>query len=168
MAIDGPERDAIRILSLDSLVDEGYLDLSIPMIIKLDIEGVEIEAVRGASELLSRNAIIICEEHGSDRDHLVSGYLINETSLRVYIFDPAISRFRHVHELSVLDRIKRFAWVGYNVFATSSELWEERLQSAVWGQVNSRMRNFSVRGNRSGWFGTVSPFTGVPRFQAHV
>lgn len=126
------EQDAIRIVSLDSLIADGLIDPSLPTVVKLDVEGVEIEAVKGAASLLAGNSIIICEEHGSDRNHLVSRYLTTATSLRVYIFDPEFSRFVRVDDMAVLDRVKRHAWVGYNVFATGSPVWEERLLSATW------------------------------------
>lgn len=130
VAIEGREDDAVEVISLDSLVADGYLDCSAPIVIKLDVEGVEIDVIRGGGRLLSGNAIIICEDHGSDRHHLVSRYLKSATSLRVYIFDPDVSRFVRVDDMSVLDRVKRYAWVGYNVFATSSPGWEARLLSA--------------------------------------
>lgn len=126
------EQGAVKIVSLDSLVADGLIDPSVPTVIKLDVEGVEIEAIKGAARLLTGDSIIICEEHGSDRDHLVSRYLTTATSLRLWIFDPGIARFVRVDNMAVLDRAKRHAWVGYNVFATSSALWEDRLLAATW------------------------------------
>lgn len=124
--------NAIRMVSLDSLVEEGLIDPAMPLLVKLDVEGFEIEALRGAEKLLTRDTVVICEEHGSDSAHVVSRHLLNETALKVYVFDPAISRFVPVGRPEVLDRIKRHRWVGYNVFATSSELWQEQLLSATW------------------------------------
>ena len=96
-------------------------------VIKLDVEGVEVEALRGASTLFWTDAVFICEEHGSDKSHLVSRHLLNHTDLRLFAFDDQTRRFVRVEDLAVLDRIKRFSWVGYNVFATKSDLWESKL-----------------------------------------
>lgn len=124
------EDDAIRTVSLDSLGSEGLIDPAQPIVVKLDVEGVD--AMRGGASLVSGNTIFICEEHGSDRDHVVSQYLMSATPLRVYIFDPQISRFVHVSDAAVLDRVKRYTWVGYNVFATCNPLWEDRILGTRW------------------------------------
>lgn len=131
-ALAHEEPGAVRLVSLDSLVAQGFIDPSIPTIVKLDVEGVEIEALKGAANLLSGNAVIICEEHGSDRNHGVTRHLLSATSLKVYVFDPSLFRFVPVVGLNILDRVKRHRWVGYNVFATSSELWQERILTARW------------------------------------
>lgn len=128
--LDSREQDAIGVVSLDSLVSDGAIDASSPTVIKLDVEGVEIEALKGAVDLLAADTVAICEDHGSDRSHGVTRYLCNATPLTVYVFDPSVSRFVLVDDLKVLDRVKRHRWVGYNVFATSSVLWHERLLSA--------------------------------------
>jgi FkbM family methyltransferase len=129
-AIDGREKGDVRVISLDSLIEDRQFDLRSPVIVKLDVEGVEIAALKGAERLLSLNSIVICEEHGSDRDHLVSRYLSSISSMKVYVLDPATGRFIQVEGASTLDRIKRYAWVGYNVFATASPFWQARLLSA--------------------------------------
>lgn len=131
-ALTDKEQGAVSIVSLDSLVVDGLIDPSAPIVVKLDVEGVEIEAIKGAAGLMDGDCIVICEEHGSDRDHLVSRYLMTDTSLKLWIFDPRNSRFVRIDDLAVLDRAKRHEWVGYNIFATSSALWEERLLSATW------------------------------------
>lgn len=122
------ETGAVRTISLDGLMTKGAIDPARLVVVKLDVEGVEIEALRGAERLSAGDAVFICEEHGADREHLVSRHLMGATSLRLYVFDAAASGFVRVRDLSVLDRIKRHSWVGYNVFATGSPFWEEKLQ----------------------------------------
>jgi len=125
------EPDAVPIVSLDYLAAEGLVDATLPLVIKLDVEGVEIEALTGAEGLMQRDCVVICEEHGSDRTHGITRHLINELSLNVFVFDPVRCRFIRLDDIRRLDRIKKHAWVGYNVFATSSGLWEQRLLSAT-------------------------------------
>lgn len=132
LALAKNEPDAVPMVSLDSLVADGLIDARQPAVIKLDVEGMEIEALTGAKWLMQRDCMIICEEHGSDRTHGITRYLINEMSLKVFVFDPTRCRFFRLDGIERLDRIKKHRWVGYNVFATSSALWEERLLSATW------------------------------------
>lgn len=132
LALAKNEPGAVPTVSLDSLVDDGFIDASLPVVIKLDVEGVEIEALTGAKRLMQRDCVVICEEHGIDRTHGITRHLIHEMSLNVFVFEPRTCRFTRLDGIERLDRIKRHAWVGYNVFATSSVLWEERLLSATW------------------------------------
>lgn len=132
LALAHNEPDAAPTVSLDSLLADGLIDASLPGVIKLDVEGMEVEALKGSEGLMQRDCVVICEEHGSDRTHGITRHLINEMSLRIFVFDPDRCRFTRLDDVERLDRIKKHAWVGYNVFATSSPLWEARLLSATW------------------------------------
>lgn len=132
LALDHDEPGAVPTVSLDNLVADGLIDATLPIVIKLDVEGVEIEALAGAAAMLQRDCVVICEDHGIDHTHGITRHLINEMSLNVFVFDPDHRRFTRLDRIERLDRIKKHAWVGYNVFATSSALWEERLLSAAW------------------------------------
>lgn len=132
LALAEYEPQAVPVVSLDGLVADGFIDASLPVVIKLDVEGVEIEALSGAEALLGRDCVVICEEHGLDRSHGITRHLIEKLSMRVFVFDPEPGRFIRLDGVERLDRIKKYAWVGYNVFATSSMAWEERLLAATW------------------------------------
>ena len=96
-------------------------------VVKLDVEGVEIEALKGAPRLLRTDCIVICDDHGSDRHHTVSRYILEETHLNLFCFDPALGQYARLLDLSPLDRIKKGKNRGYNVLATASSFWEERI-----------------------------------------
>jgi hypothetical protein len=59
----------------------------------------------------------------------VSSYLLSDTTCRLFVFDPASSRYEPISDLSMLDRIKTSAVFGYNIIATNSPFWEERIRS---------------------------------------
>ena len=126
------ERDAVPIVSLDGLAGDGLIDGGLPVVIKLDVEGVEIAALTGARGLLLRDCLVICEEHGLDRTHGITRHLMDALGLRVFAYDAGAGRFMRLDRVESLDGIKKHAWVGYNVFATSSALWEKRLIEATW------------------------------------
>jgi FkbM family methyltransferase len=52
---------SITSVRLDEYVRQS--ELPAPRIIKLDVEGAEVRALRGAGDLLSSNALIVCELH---------------------------------------------------------------------------------------------------------
>ena len=98
-------------------------------LIKLDVEGVEIDAIKGGARLLAGDSVIICEEHGNDSNHTVSRYILEQTPLKLIVHDPGSNRLETVSELSILDRIKVSTHVGYNVFGTASAFWLARIDA---------------------------------------
>ncbi len=122
--------EEVEIMALDSLLDQGLVTAGQRLIVKLDVEGVEVDAIKGGERLLAGDVIIVCEEHGSDRQHMVTRHLMNETPYRVFILDPASGRFERVTDLATLDRLKTQRRIGYNIFATASRFWEDQLASA--------------------------------------
>jgi FkbM family methyltransferase len=121
--------EAVPVIALDNLLDEGRISRDGKYLIKLDVEGVEIEAIKGGTRLLQGDSIILCEDHGADRTHSVSRYILEQTPLKLIVYDPRYDRFETVTELSILDRIKLSTHVGYNVLGTASAFWENRVHS---------------------------------------
>jgi hypothetical protein len=114
-------------MALDDLLNDGKIAPDGKYLIKLDVEGVEIDAIKGGTKLLAGDSVIMCEEHGNDPDHTVSRYILDQTPLKLIVYDPRLNRFETVSELSILDRIKISNNIGYNVFGTSSAFWQERI-----------------------------------------
>lgn len=121
--------ESVEMIALDSLLDQGLVSPGQRLVIKLDIEGMEVEAMKGAKRLLENDAVIIVEDHGADRAHTVSRYLLNETPCRLFVFDPASQRYEPLIDVSMLDRIKASTVFGYSIFATTSSAWAERIRS---------------------------------------
>jgi len=121
--------EEVPVLALDNLIDDGKVASRGKYLIKLDVEGVEIEAIKGGARLLGADSVILCEEHGNDPDHTVSRYILDQTPLKLIVYDPRSKRLETVTELSILDRIKVSTHVGYNVFGTASSFWLERIDA---------------------------------------
>ena len=119
----------VPVIALDNLLDDGKISADGKYLIKLDVEGVEIEAIKGGVRLLQGDSVLLCEEHGNDPNHTVSRYILEQTPLKLIVYDPRSNRLETVTELSILDRIKVSSHVGYNVFATASAFWEDRIRA---------------------------------------
>jgi FkbM family methyltransferase len=119
--------EEVPVIALDNLIDDGRISPDGKYLIKLDVEGVEIEAIKGGARLLQGDSVILCEEHGSDRHHTVSRYILEQTPLKLIVYDPRSNRMETVTELSILDRIKVSSNIGYNVFGTASAFWQDRI-----------------------------------------
>jgi len=118
----------VPVIALDNLLDDGKISPNGKYLIKLDVEGVEIEAIKGGTRLLQGDSVLLCEEHGNDPSHTVSRYILEQTPLKLIVYDPRSNRLETVTELSILDRVKVSSHVGYNVFATASAFWEDRIR----------------------------------------
>jgi FkbM family methyltransferase len=131
--------EEVPVIALDNLVEDGKVSPDGKFLIKLDVEGVEIDAIKGGTRLLQGDSVIICEEHGNDPDHTVSRYILEQTPLKLIVYDPRSNRLETVTELSILDRIKVSSHVGYNVFGTASAFWQNRI-SALNADAARRMQ----------------------------
>jgi FkbM family methyltransferase len=129
IAGDQSDGEEVPVISLDNLIDDGRVSAGGKYLIKLDVEGVEIEAIKGGSRLLQTDSVVLCEEHGNDRAHTVSRYILEQTPLTLMVYDPASNQLETVTELSILDRIKVSTHIGYNVFATASPFWQNRIKA---------------------------------------
>jgi len=126
-ADDGGED--VPVVALDDLLNDGKIAPGGKYLIKLDVEGVEIDAIKGGARLLAGDSVIMCEEHGNDPEHTVSRYILEQTPLKLIVYDPRSNRLETVTELSILDRIKVSSHVGYNVFGTASAFWQQQIDA---------------------------------------
>jgi FkbM family methyltransferase len=129
IAGDAEDGEEVPVIALDNLLDDGKIAAGGKYLIKLDVEGVEIEAIKGGARLLQGDSVLLCEEHGNDRQHTVSRYILEQTPLKLIVYDPRSRRMETVTELSILDRIKVSTHVGYNVFGTASAFWQDRINA---------------------------------------
>jgi FkbM family methyltransferase len=131
MSIAGGARDGeeVAVIALDNLIDDNMITAFGRYVVKLDVEGVEAQAMRGGARLLQSDCVLICEEHGNDPEHTISRYILANTPFKLFCYDPATGHFEHLRNVSTLGRIKQSSNVGYNVLATASTFWEQRIRS---------------------------------------
>ncbi len=131
--------EEVDVIALDNLIDDGKVAATGKYLIKLDVEGVEIEAMKGGQRLAQTDSVFVCEEHGNDPTHAVTRYIVEQTPMKAIIHDPVADRFEPVNDIAILDRIKTMSHVGYNVFGTSSAFWEERIYGLNSGAARRAM-----------------------------
>ena len=125
----GKDGEEVAVISLDSLIDDNLITAQGRYVIKLDVEGVETQAMRGGERLLKSDCVLICEEHGNDPNHTISRYILASTQLKLFCYDRATGHFEHLRDVAALSRIKQHSNVGYNVLATASAFWESRIRA---------------------------------------
>jgi FkbM family methyltransferase len=121
--------EEVAVMPLDSLIDENMITALGRYVVKLDVEGVEVQAMLGGERLLKSDCVLICEEHGNDADHTISRHILANTKLKLFCYDPATGHFEHLRDVTALGRIKQHSNIGYNVLATASAFWESRIRA---------------------------------------
>jgi len=121
----GGARGEVLSITLDRLVEDGHVPDEGPVVLKLDVEGVEVPALKGGTALLMRDVLIVYEEHGSDRTHSVSRYLRDDCGMR--LFGHVDKTFFELGSVDQLTRLKTNPRRGYDFFATRSPFWLDRL-----------------------------------------
>ncbi len=118
-------RQPVSTIRLDSLAGQPALRNSKPVVLKLDVEGAEIDALNGGTALLERDLVIVYEDHGSDPSHMVTRHLMDVLGMRVFAYERG--GFVPVASPADLDARKKNPRRGYDFFATKSEFWQDRL-----------------------------------------
>lgn len=125
---DGLETEVVDSISLDAVLHE-HVPPGHPVVLKLDVEGMEIPALRGSTKLFERDWMIIYEDHGNDDSCSTSDFVLGLDASVCFVTDTG-----EVHPIRTLDDVRRFKpWskTGYNFFATPrGGEFERRLKQA--------------------------------------
>jgi len=125
-----PVLDCITV-TLDDLMAEKALSGTRRYLVKLDIEGMEAEAMAAAKGLMEAESAFIYEDHGADRTHAITRKVLGDLGLRVFWIGEGREDACEIKDLGQLDRIKKSRRYGYDLVATRSPFWLERLTSMV-------------------------------------
>lgn len=127
-------RAEVETLALDDL--SGWLERqgNPKSILKLDVEGVEIDALKGAGKILKNDCLVIYEEHGSDIDHEISRYLKSHLNMRLYFGGSDGKKMTEITSFDEISKLKTSKRYGYDLFATASDFWVDRLNRLMQDQ----------------------------------
>jgi hypothetical protein len=110
---------SVETITLDAVADE-YLNPTDPVIVKLDVEGAEIDALKGASKLLALGTLIIYEDHGMDASSAVTKFVLEDLGLNVYFLDHN-RELRRVFSAEDASALKVNRKKGYNFLAAARD-----------------------------------------------
>jgi len=116
--------EEVRSITIDDLLREHKMSTDETVIVKLDVEGHEIQALRGFSTLHEREALIIYEDHGKEHKHQVTQFAMNDLGLSIYYLslkEEGRLECQKIHKIEELSDIKTNPRIGYNFFACRAE-----------------------------------------------
>ena len=107
------ESEWVESVSIDQLVSR-FATQDQPVVIKLDVEGLELEAIRGAAQTLRREFLLVYEDHGADPASAVSQYVLD---CGLSVFHLEYGNYTPVTDVRDVNSIKTNPNKGYNLFA---------------------------------------------------
>lgn len=115
-----PTRESWEVTSItiDDIVKSTHIHM--PVVVKLDVEGVEVEAIMGASQTITnRPTLIVYEDHGADALSSTTDFVLAQ-GMNVYHVNANanVSQIRNISQVSEI-KVDRFR--GYNFFATQPD-----------------------------------------------
>lgn len=119
----------VETLSLDDLADHPAVAGSPMYAVKLDVEGVEIDAMSAAERLLAHETVFLYEDHGHDRTHKVTEFALGALGMRVFWLGRGGPY--EITSLNQLDAIKVSRRRGYDFAASRSPIWVAKLEAVV-------------------------------------
>lgn len=110
--------ETVKPTTIDAVFDQLQLppDKISNVVVKLDVEGAEREALQGTRKLIGNGALLVYEDHGIDMSCATTGSVLNEWDLEVYFLRRRLAPLR-IEDLKQLADLKKSATVGYNLIA---------------------------------------------------
>lgn len=121
------ETGNVETIALDDLENWYTKHNKKALILKLDVEGVEIDALKGSTKLLEQNTLVMFEDHASDKTHEVSEYLMATLGMRLYYSEK--NGCRELKAINDVAKLKTNPRVGYDFIATKSDFWISEIEA---------------------------------------
>ena len=103
----------VESVAIDQLVQQ-FAKPDQTIVIKLDVEGMEVEALKGANETLAGEFLLIYEDHGNDPDSEVSQFILSKG---LAVFHLEYGKRSVVSSIQDVNSMKVRPNKGYNLFA---------------------------------------------------
>jgi len=129
-----PAEHPVRVATI-SLEDAARRIAHHSFLVKIDVEGSEIQAFAGAGAIADRDTVFVYEDHGADVSHRVTRKLI-ECGYRVG-YPNVDGTVQAIAELEHLDRIKKNRRHGYDFIASRGS---GPLTDAAWAAAHCPAR----------------------------
>jgi FkbM family methyltransferase len=113
---DSDRFETVETITIDEIAERYVVDRRHPALIKLDVEGSEIEAMMGGHRMREEGALFAYEDHGKEPSHRVSRFVLSLGNVDVWHVG-ADFRPTRIASAEQLGPIKSDSRMGYNFFA---------------------------------------------------
>lgn len=109
----------VTTIAVDDIVD-GAMKKGVhfsKVVVKLDVEGAEQQALEGAANTLKKhNTLLIYEDHAKDKSSETTAHYLAQ-GLHVYYIDPIALNVRKIEGVKDIEPIKKDIYTGHNFMA---------------------------------------------------
>jgi FkbM family methyltransferase len=133
----GYNESPVESVTIDSICDRYILNRDAKIVIKLDVEGAEVEALQGARNVLrERETLVLYEDHGQDTACSASKAFFEDLHFDIFYCNEYGSVTR-MNSIADIKDIKKNIYIGYNFCACSrnSDFWRILSQASVSTEV---------------------------------
>jgi FkbM family methyltransferase len=113
---DGDRSEEVETITVDEVADHYTPDRRHPALVKLDVEGSEIEAMLGGRRTLDEGALFVYEDHGKEPSHRISRFVLSLGDVGIWHVGADLRPAR-VAGVDQVAMVKTDARMGYNFFA---------------------------------------------------
>ena len=127
----GFQRESAKSTTIDEIVASvAPTQGEVHVVVKLDVEGAEVEALKGARRTIERGGLFIFEEHSKERTCPHTDFLLNQMALSVYLLRLGLEPTR-IETVDQLTRLKLRPFCAHNLMAArgDSPVLKRALQS---------------------------------------
>lgn len=117
----GFRSEQVQTITVDDAVERYVRGGFRRLVLKVDVEGSELDVFAGADRSLARDSVVIYEEHGRDEDSPVSAMLLANDMMAVFFCDADLN-LRQIHDHQAIKRTKQEKRRGYNFFVCNKEM----------------------------------------------
>lgn len=116
VASNGSTDHLVQTITLDDAYERFLPNSPDEILVKLDVEGQEINAFRGAERLLDKDVLFYYEDHGKDTHSEVTRFILEEVGLKVF-FCQDNGNIVPIESPERASRLKTRKTYGYNFLA---------------------------------------------------
>jgi FkbM family methyltransferase len=115
-----PNVPAVLTTTLDDVISDHFKGVPPRLLVKLDVEGQEINALSAASQILTSDVLFYYEDHGNEPNSKVTQFILEELGLLVFYCPPA-GRLKPILTTADASGVKLRKSYGYNFFACKKD-----------------------------------------------
>lgn len=114
--------EEVTTVSLDDVADNTELATGAPVVVKLDVEGVEVPAMKGARKLIETDALLVYEDHEKETAHPASAYLLALGGMDIWHLDRELK----LTKIETLEQVEQAKLRAHDFFAYKhGALWSK-------------------------------------------
>ncbi len=115
---DSPKSEhqaAVLTTTIDDAIANSFETYPEKLVVKLDVEGQEINALKGSPHLWDKDTLLYYEDHGHDETCEVTRFILKELKLKIYFVKG--DKITPINSIEDARSMKKRKTYGYNFFA---------------------------------------------------